>query len=497
MYDDDPDREISVYEADDEQQPRSRARGCVFLGITIVVILSLAGSSVVAWFLATQRDGTQPAPRESAGPRLPTAAPATVVAALPTPAPTVPLLPTPDGPIVNRIAIVNADGQVETLSATGDDRRVLTRASDRTFFQFPTWSPDGEKLAVIGSSFTGGGIYVLPDTVATANLAEREIYFSSDETPFYLYWSPDSENLAFLANQSRSAMGLNVIAGNGAGQKKLLATGTPFYWDWTDDGRQLLVHRGRQRNESDLSLIDVEGETQAGNLATPGAFQAPGIAPGGRYWAFAEQIEDGLSSLVVVDTQTGERRSFKQAGSLALSWSPTREQIAFTSGNVDGHPYWGPLQILDVASGQTRLLTRQTVLAFFWSPDGHSIAFITLGRDDDEGGMNAGTTAKRPAVARLAAPAQQGQGFLTLSVVDADTGRGLRLLDFEPTATYISQFLPFFDQYALSHRVWSPDSDALVLPVREAQGNVVLVVPTRGGRPHLLAEGDIAFWSQR
>ncbi len=58
-----------------------------------------------------------------------------------------------------------------------------------------------------------------------------------------------------------------------------------------------------------------------------------------------------------------------------------------------------------------------------------------------------------------------------------------------------SQVLPFFDQYALSHRIWSPDSGAIVLPVREDDGNTILVVPVNGGRPYRLADGDIAFWS--
>lgn len=505
MDDDERYLDLAGWDDDDEAPRRSRLRGCIFLGVTLILIAALAGSSVIAWFVVTHRETAESLVRESAGlapvstspPRQPTAAPATVVAALPTAAPTAALESTPDGPVINRIVLINANNQVETLSPTGEDRRVLTRATDETFFQYPTWSPAGDRVAVIGSDMGGSGIYVLPDTEGIGKLEERGVYFSVNETPFYLYWSPDSQNLAFLANQSRNEMGLKVVPGDGASDSRLLAKGTPFYWHWTDDGRQLLVHRGLDRSQGDLSLIDVEGETQAGNLASPGAFQAPGIAPGGRYWAIAEEAQDGLSALVVVDTQTGERRPYEEAGSLALSWSPTRDQVAYINGRVDGHPYWGPLQVLDVASGQTRLLSRQTVLAFFWSPDGRSIAFITISRDEDDGGINAGLPAKERVLSRRALPVQQGQGFLTLSVVDVDTGQGLRLIDFEPTASYIGQFLPFFDQYALSHRVWSPDSSAVVLPVREDSGNVVLIVPTRGGRPQRLAEGDIAFWSQR
>jgi TolB protein len=435
-------------------------------------------------------------------------APATLVAALATPLPeataatpaaATPIAPapTPAGDAVNRIVIVNDQGQVETLSPTGDDRRVLTSEGNSVFFQFPAWSPDGQRLAVIGSRFTGGGIYVLRDA-AVAGSAGEPVYFSNDESPIYLYWSPDSANLAFLANDDRNQMGLRLIDGDGLGESRLLATGAPFYWDWSDDSRQLLVHFGADR-DSGLALIDTDGQTQAGNLATPGQFQAPGIAAGGRYWAFAEESE-GQSALVVVDTQSGERRAFDRANSLALGWSPNGQLLAYTNATANDHPFWGPLRVVDVAGGvgaaQTRLLSRETVLAFFWSPDGRSIAFITLNQaGGDDGGVNA--LARTRQLARQARPAQQSGGFLTLSVVDATSGQGLRLLDFEPTVVFLTQFLPFFDQYALSHRLWSPDSSALVLPVSEGDNNVVLVVPAAGGPPFRLAQGDVAFWSPR
>ena len=180
---------------------------------------------------------------------------------------------------------------------------------------------------------------------------------------------------------------------------------------------------------------------------------------------------------------------------MALSWNPTGDQLAFTNGSADTHPFWGPLRVLDVAAGQTRLLARQTVLAFFWSPDGRSIAYITLNGTIEDEGINA--LAKTRHLAKWARPTQQTQGFLTLSVVDVASGQGLRLLNFEPTIVFLTQFLPFFDQYALSHSLWSPDSSALVLPVREEDSNVILVVPTAGGQPFHLAEGDGAFWSRR
>ena len=475
----------------DDAPSRSAGRNFLFLALSLLLIISLIGSSVLTLFILTRQEARRVAATVPTA--APTAAPATVVAAVPSPQPT-PDAPATVAPQVNRVAIVNAQGQIETMAPTGDDRRVLTLRSDDAAFQFPAWAPDGLRLAVIGSDNVGGAIYVLEDAARVGTLAEHRLYASVREVPFYLFWSPDSSHLAFLANYSRDLMGLNVVAGDGTGESRLLATGAPFYWDWSDDGRQLLVHSGPNRANNTLALIGLDGETQADNLAVPGFFQAPGIGRGGRYWAFAEEIADGLSALVVVDTQTGERQAHQQAGSLALSWSPAQDQIAYINGEVNSHPFWGPLRLLDVAQGETRLLSAQTVLAFFWSPDGQSIAFITLSRRQEDEGINA--SAKLRSLGRLAAPRQQnGQGFLTLSVIDVATGNGMRLLDFQPTLAWLAQFLPYFDQYSLSHRIWSPDSSALILPVHEGEEDVILVVPAAGGTPFRLAEGDMAFWS--
>jgi len=58
------------------------------------------------------------------------------------------------------------------------------------------------------------------------------------------------------------------------------------------------------------------------------------------------------------------------------------------------------------------------------------------------------------------------------------------------------QVLPYFDQYALSHHFWAPDSSAIVLPLTdEANLDHVVVIPADGGDPHSVATGWVGFWS--
>lgn len=502
MYDDEPFDDLLDHDDSDVDSARTNRRGnCLFLAISILLIITLIGSSVITLVLAV-RNGGREATSASVARAIsgPTAAPATVVAAVFPSLPSPDSVAAPDLPEVNRIAIINPDGQLETMSPTGADRRVLTSRADKISFWQPVWSPDGRHLAVIGNRSGGSGIYMLEDVpqVEARSLTDYQVYDSGDQPPFYLYWSPDGRELGYLAQHSRELVGLAVVSGDGAGASRTLAAGSTIYWDWSRDGRQMLAHISRNRFNRSLALIDIDGRTIADNLAVPGEFQAPGIERNGRYWAFAEQDADRMSALVVVDTQSGERQAYDRGGSLALGWSPTQDQIAFTHSVPDGHPLWGPLRRLDVATGEIRLLSSQAVLAFFWSPDGRSIAFITLSRDTDDAGINARQKDGARRVNRMAAaPAQQlDRGLLTLSVIDAESGAGLRLLDFQPTVGFLSQFLPYFDQYALSHRIWAPDSSAIVLPVREDDANRILIVPVNGERPYRLADGNVAFWSQ-
>jgi TolB protein len=87
-------------------------------------------------------------------------------------------------------------------------------------------------------------------------------------------------------------------------------------------------------------------------------------------------------------------------------------------------------------------------------------------------------------------------------VVDIETGDKQLITTFEPVDIFVNQFLPFFDQYAKSHRIWSPDSNALVLPMLGFRNTgeptaYVHVVSTDWRVPkRVIAEGLMAFWSQ-
>lgn len=400
---------------------------------------------------------------------------------------------------LNRIAFINLNGQLCTVAPDGSDLRCLTPPG--RIFQFPAWSPDGLYLAAIGGDRLGGGVFVVADQAAdpaASNLIE--LYYSQSQIPFYLYWSPDSRQMSFLANHPEGGIGFH-LASLATRSNRLLTTGQPFFWDWTSAADQILIHTGSSGPEARLAFIDPLGQGQGENITQPGFFQAPGIAPSGRFWAFAELDAFEQSQMVVISESGAIHTTIPHEGAVALSWSPRREHLAFISPPAPTNHFYGPLRLLEMTSGMVRMLGDEGVLAFFWSPNGRIIAYLriaeTTGGEDDisiSGVANHGppTNGHGPP---LSARAEQILLTLELWIVEVGSGRRRQLIAFQPPPLFVNQFMPFFDQYALSHRLWSPDSDAVVLPLITDDTIQILVVPINGDPPRAIAEGMMAFWS--
>ena len=391
-----------------------------------------------------------------------------------------------------RIAFVTLEGQVATVAPDGSELRVLTAGSQR--FQFPAWSPDGSSLAVLGADAEGGFLAVLEDE---ENVVPNELYRSTGEPPFYLYWAPDAQSIGFLANNAGAGIGMHVTPLSGSGSSSLLATGSPFYWQWTSDGQGLFIHTNLTGESARLGFTSRVRDTLGANLAAPGRFQAPGISPSGRYVAYAAD-EPGRGAQVVIRGRPGSGletlREVPHEGFASLSWSPTRDELAFISPTEAVANSFGPIRLLDADSGLLEPLTDNVAVAFFWSPDGRYIAYFTPRRSSGGDFAEPSETAEERMVTQRA----QGRPLiLDVYLVDVAAKDERLLTTLAPSPQFVAQFLPFFDQYALSHSLWSPASDALVLPAIDLETPTLrVVVVGLDGTVTPVAEGDMAFWSK-
>ncbi len=404
----------------------------------------------------------------------------------------VPPIPTPPPLTNNRIVFVNLQGRIGTIAPNGEDAQLLTSGSRR--YLFPAWSPDGERIAGIGVDSQGATIDVLADE---SDAEVVEVYSSRSESPFYIYWSPDSRQISFLANHPGEPMALHVVGSDGASESQMITTGGPFYWAWDPDSSQMLIHTGFAGADAKLAFVEPDGAVSDENIAAPGFFQVPGISADGRFLAYAEETRKG-SRIVITNQASGTHYNEAHSGVAALSWSPVANQLAFISSpQPDGTGFIGPLRLIDAETNEVTLLSREPVLAFFWSPNGRYLLYMRYaGNQTDD--INADRPAS-PQRGVFSKPNQQfGSPKFDIVLIDAVTGSGQVLMQgAEFSLTFFSQYLPFFNQYSLSHQIWSPESNAVVLPFIIDGQEQIGILDINGGHMQPLTNGEIAFWSRQ
>lgn len=396
------------------------------------------------------------------------------------------------------ISYIGTDGNMYVSDQGGGNLKQLTedalipenQGDPVLYYQYPTWSRDGSKLAFMGISSDGAAA---ESKVMIANMDDdsvTEVYTSESEHPVYLNWSPDNANLSFI---SSTVSGQNLIlqsVPSAGGDRTILDTGSPYYWSWAPDGRVMIVHAGGATASSPqhLAFLNVDSETttvtEYGLETTPGAFQAPAWSPDGSRIALA-RTEDDKNEIIVTDA-VGENPqtigTYKEK--TAFAWSSDGTRFAYIDGvqALDAGTI-GPLHMVDMETSE-EIVKEENVVAFFWSPSGEEIAYFILLQAQAEGSGEAGGSTQ-------AGP----QYVLNLHVLNVTSGESRELFTYRPTQQFLS-ILPYFDQYHQSATIWSPDNNNLVLSFLGQSGPGIAVVAASGNlEPRILAQGFLAFWS--
>lgn len=415
------------------------------------------------------------------------------------------------------VAVVDANGNLATMDDRGGS--IVSYAVPGVAFGFPTWSPDGSRIAAVGSTATDASIYVfrVPRRTAATTAGPIVIYRSPDRPPFYLYWTPDGRKVAFLATESagislRIAPADGTAPLDGSGPGALIRLGAPLYFDW-EGSSHLLLHVGTGTGGF-VGEVGLDGASVAPAVAATGDFRAASASSDGRYVAFA-QARTGSSGDVVVAARDGaSRHALPVFGPAAFVFDPASDVLAVIGATTPGAPAsgfpLGPLRLIDASSGAARTLLDGLVVGFFWAPDGRTIAVLRLTGIRDQTtrvdgtltGARVGTiadatpAAATPSDARPVAATPAPAAEVRLAFIDVATGAVRSEQVVQPAAGFVDQVLPYFDQYALSHRVWAPDSTSVVLPLVDGTGRThVVVVPADGSDMRTIADGEAAFWS--
>jgi len=93
------------------------------------------------------------------------------------------------------------------------------------------------------------------------------------------------------------------------------------------------------------------------------------------------------------------------------------------------------------------------------------------------------------------APSQEPDTEVRLIFADVASGRTLSQPIVRPAERFVSSLLAYFDQYALSHRLWAPDSSSILMPEIDEGGNTHVIVRYADGSDPIQLDGDFGFWS--
>lgn len=381
-----------------------------------------------------------------------------------------------------QLAIAGADGNIHLYDPATSTTTQISTDGDNRFrrFDWPTWSTDG-RLAYFGVSVAEDDAYSLGIFVQPAAGGEAaKVYSSNRENFTYAYWSPgdcpvgNCRDLAVLASPNGAFFTLKRVRVSDRADPETtdLGEGAPFYWDWSPDGQSMLWARFSESLEVYDSAADEIALTYD---ETQGFQRAVDWSPIDNRLLSAVLNEDGTSDLIIFKGQTRTPIAEGLRSVVAFEWSPDGQHIAYLDGQD------GTLTVVDGATGKFVATPATATIAFFWSPDSSKIAYLTLGQ------TNSGPAA-RPNFQAI---------ILEWHVYDLATDSSFSLSSFVPTKTMI-YYLSFFDQFARSHRLWSPDSRYLAYGEELGDGSqqVSLVdVTTPGSAPQSIMAGAIGIFS--
>lgn len=400
---------------------------------------------------------------------------------------------------VNRIAVVTPNAQIRSYAPDGSNEVLISPAEG--YSTWPTWAPDGGSMVFSGVARDSDDRPVV--TLYEYGLAERvpqPIYegepgfggLLADGVLHYPLWSPDSAKLAFVAVTQAHGLTLFVKRMDAPRPPEYVLDQGPLWMSWSSDATTLAVHRS-----DDHFLLHVEDDLELSRVSLEStSYRVPAWRPGSAELTLSRPAsrptsrpENALYSAPITSSGLSLTQPIADVGAYsAFLWSPDGAYLAVADDaravrymNASMFMY-RQLRVLDSTGFSETARVLENVLAYFWSPDGSRIAVAVVA---------------------------DASGDMRWLLLDPATGATTELADFVPSREQLTMF-QFFDQYAYSHSLWSPDGRYLLFAGRlslqassadypsQSGGNRsrVFIIDTGAiSSINALTDGVLAVWS--
>ena len=359
---------------------------------------------------------------------------------------------------------------IDAAGRPGLDLRGLRWASwqeahDEEVHSWPTWSPDGSRVA----SFRmlprpPKGMTIVVQVTESNGAHVVELGEIPDRLPSYLQWSPRGDALSVLT-QDGEQLHLDRYDTWRGGSKSVVEA-SPLFFDGLADGR-LAVFAGEPGQIPRVRLYGHLEPTELPGL--PGNFCAP-IVLGDRV-AYVT-VDAGMPELRIATLDGASHEVLRRFDGLAaLVPSADRHELALSiARDGTGEVYHG-VETFNLVTGARTVITDQPLTAFYAIPDGSG--WVTANR------TRMGTVMW----SRL------GRDGVSRPLCEALPTRDMRF------------HLRFFEQFAASHPLVDAASERLVvaggiLGADDPRGTPrIWSVPLAGGAPEALAFGVFATFA--